>query len=135
MNSKQFLLIGGIVLVLVGILGWINVLGPTADVSIFGSSWWFDTGENWAHLVLGVIALIVVFAFGASIQAPITLLVGIGGIIIGLLGFFLDSEMSYNFYGLANLENPLDNILHLVIGAWALLAWWKEKSSPSVEMM
>lgn len=135
MNPKQFLLIGGVVLVLVGILGWINVLGPTSDTSIFGSNWWFDTGENWAHLLLGVVAFVVAFAFGAGLQAPITLLVGIVGILIGLLGFVLGSDMSYNFYGLANLENPMDNVLHLVVGAWALLAWWKGKSATPVGMM
>lgn len=135
MNPKQFLLIGGIVLLLVGILGWINVLGPTPEASIFGGNWWFDTGENWAHLVLGIVAILVAFAFGAGFQATITLLVGILGIAIGLLGFFLGSDMTYNFYGLANLENPLDNVLHLVVGAWALLAWWKGKSSSSMGMM
>ena len=34
-----------------------------------------------------------------------------------------------NFYG-ANLENPLDNILHLVIGVWAVLAWRGAKKMP-----
>ena len=129
MNPKQFLMLGGIVLVLVAILGWINVLGPTSEASIFGGSWWFDVGENWAHLVLGVVALIVAFWLGGAMQSTVTLLVGIVGIVVGLMGFFLGSDMQYNFYGLANLENPLDNVLHLVVGAWALLSWWKGKSS------
>lgn len=127
MNPKQFLTIGGVVLVLAGILGMIGILGPTVEQSIFRSSWWFDAGENWAHLVLGIVALIVAFSMGASLQATITMLVGIVGIVIGLLGFFLGTDAMYNFYGLANLENPLDNVLHLVVGAWALLAWWKGK--------
>lgn len=128
MNPKQFLTVGGIILVLVGILGAVGILGPTADQSVFGSSWWFDAGENWAHLVLGIVVLIVAFTMGASLQATVTMLVGVVGIIIGLLGFFLGSDAMYNFYGLANLENPLDNILHLAVGAWASLAWWKGKS-------
>ncbi|MBI2056253.1 MAG: hypothetical protein HYT37_02640 [Candidatus Sungbacteria bacterium] len=128
MNPKQFLTLGGIVLALVGILGMIGILGPTADQSIFGSSWWFDAGENWAHLVLGIVALIAAFAFGSGFQSIIAMLVGVVGIIIGLLGFFLGSDTMFNFYGLANLENPLDNILHLAVGAWALIAWWKVKS-------
>lgn len=113
---------------LVAILGWINVLGPTQEVSIFHESWWFDTGENWAHLVLGIVAIIAAFALSASLQAGVTVLVGIIGIVVGLLGFFLGTDIQFNFYGLANLENPLDNLLHLVVGAWALLAWWKGKS-------
>ena len=135
MNPKQFLTIGGIVLILVAILGWINVLGPTQDASIFGGSWWFDTGENWAHLVLGIVALIAAFMLPQGLQAGTTVLVGILGVVIGLLGFFLGSGMQYNFYGLANLENPLDNLLHLVVGAWALLSWWKGKSGSSMSGM
>ncbi|MEK9147909.1 MAG: hypothetical protein AAB650_00555, partial [Patescibacteria group bacterium] len=57
MNPKQFLQIGGVVLVLVGILGFVGVIGPTAESSLFGGAWWFDNAENWAHLVLGVVAL------------------------------------------------------------------------------
>jgi hypothetical protein len=52
MNSKQFLQYGGIVLVLLAIVGFIV---PT----IGGSALYFDSAENWAHLVLGVVALVL----------------------------------------------------------------------------
>ncbi|HEY4479801.1 MAG TPA: hypothetical protein VI981_05645 [Candidatus Paceibacterota bacterium] len=126
MNSKQFLVIGGIILVVVGILGWINVLGPTADSSIFGSGWWFDTAENWAHFVLGIVALVVAFLLPASTHKPIVIVVGIIAILAAL----------YNLAGTkllgANLESPADLILHLVIGLWALYAALnKRKATPT----
>lgn len=132
MNPKQFLVVGGIVLVVVGLAGFFGLIGPTPDSSLFGANWYFDNAENWAHLVLGVVALVVAFALGASLQDRVTLLVGVVGILVGLWGFFV----STNLLG-ANLENPADNLLHLVIGAWALLAWWngRKMSSPMMGSM
>lgn len=119
MNSKQFLQIGGILLVLVAILGFANVLGPTADKSIFHSTWWFDKGENWTHLILGIVALVAAFALPASVQRPLVMLLGIIGVVIGVYSFFRQT-----FLG-SNLENPADSILHLVLGLWALWASMK----------
>lgn len=124
MNPKQFLQIGGIVLVLVGVLGFVGVIGPTPD-KLFGSAWWFDNAENWAHLVLGVVALVAAYSFPASLQRPLVLLLGIVGVVIGLYSFF-----GYeNLLG-ANLENPADSLLHVVVGLWALLAAWKKQAMP-----
>jgi len=116
MRSKQFLQIGGVILVVVGIIGFFGIIGPTAEKSIFGSSWYFDNGENWAHLLLGIVALIAAMAFPASAQKPLVMILGIIGILIGIYSFF-----SQTFLG-SNLQNPADSILHLVIGAWALWA-------------
>ena len=66
-------------------------------------------------------AIIVAFAMPTGMQTGVTLLVGIVGLVVGLWGFLL-SGATPNFYG-ANLENPLDNILHIAIGIWAILAW------------
>ena len=128
MNPKQFLQLGGYVLVLVAILGFIGVIGPTTDRSIFGEAWWFDNGENWAHLILGIVALI--FAYGVksqSMQKAITVVVGIVALVVTLSGFFAGP----NFLG-ANLENPLDNILHLVVGIWALWAGLKKPAVTTI---
>jgi hypothetical protein len=129
LNSKQFLLIGGIVLVLVGILGFIGVIGPTAAASIFKGAWWFDNGENWAHLILGIVGLIAAFAFPAGIQKPLVILLGIVGVLVGLYSLFGNT----NFLG-ANLENPADSILHLVVGAWALWAAFRKTPMASTPM-
>jgi len=123
MNPKQFLIIGGAVLTLVGILGFVGIIGPTAGQSIFGDAWWFDNAENWAHLVLGIVALIAAFALPASGQKPLVILVGIIGILVGLYSLVIGS----GFLG-ANLENPADTVLHLVVGAWALWAALKKSA-------
>lgn len=116
MNPKQFLQIGGVVLVLVGILGFVGVIGPTAEDSVFGATWWFDNGENWAHLILGVVALIAAFAIPGSLQKPLVVLLGVLGVLVGIYSIFRP-----DFLG-ANLENPADTLLHIVVGLWALVA-------------
>lgn len=116
MNPKNFLMIGGVVLVVVGLAGMMGIIGPTPEQSIFGAMWWFDGAENWAHLVLGIAALAIMFGL-PMLQAPITLIVGIIGLLVGVYGF-----VSADLLG-AMLENPADNILHLAVGAWALLSW------------
>ncbi len=122
-NTKNFLTYGGWVLVLVGILGFF-LIGPTADKSIFGSSWWFDGAENWAHLVLGVVALLLVYLVkNEGLNKWVTILVGIFALIATIAGF-----MNANFLG-ANLENPLDNVLHLVVGLWALASGFSKGST------
>ncbi len=117
MNSKSFLQIGGAVLVIVGLLGFFKVIGPDASHSIFGSTWWFDNGENWAHLVLGVVGLLASFTLAPSMQRNLVLLLAIIALFFGIYGF-----VTPTFLG-ANLENPADNLLHLVIAVWAFLSW------------
>lgn len=115
-TPKKFLQIGGAVLLAVGVLGFIGIIGPTAENSIFGSFWWFDNAENVAHTVLGIAGLLAVVALSASMQRYLVIVLGIVAVLVGV----------YNFGGSqllgANLESPSDLILHLVVGAWALFA-------------
>lgn len=117
MNPKQFLTIGGVVLVVIGLLGFFGVIGPTAEGSIFGDNWWFDGPENWAHLVLGVVALIAAYNLSESNQKVLTMVLGVVAVLVGLYSLFSPG----NFLG-ANLENPMDTLLHIAVGAWALWA-------------
>lgn len=116
MNPKQFLLFGGTILVVVAILGFVGVIGPTADQSIFKSAWWFDNAENWAHLILGVVGLLAAYVLPAAGQKTLVMLLGILGLVVA----------AYNLFSLklldANLERPLDTILHAGVGLWALFA-------------
>lgn len=123
MNPKQFLLVGGIVLLAVGILGMVGVLGPTPEQSIiFHGSWWFDTPENIAHTVLGIAALLAAYLISSSAQKGLTILVGL------LALFFAAYGGMYGMFGSATLENPADTILHLVVGVWALWAAYRKPS-------
>ena len=117
MNPKEFLKWGGIILIVVGVLGFIGVIGPMAEDSIFGGAWWFDNGENWAHLILGIVGLVAAYAFPAGVQRPLVMLLGIVGVLVGLYS----AVISTNFLG-ANLENPADTLLHIAVGVWALFA-------------
>lgn len=127
LNSKNFLVIGGIVLLVVGILGFLNIIGPTPDKSIFGQAWWFDNGENVAHTILGIVALILAYSVGESVQKFVVYLLGIIGVIVGLYSIFISTK----FLG-ANLENPADSILHLVVGIWALASAMGTKAEMSI---
>jgi hypothetical protein len=119
MNPRRFLLIGGAVLVLVGILGFVGVIGPTPEDSIFGDPWWFDNGENWAHTILGVVGIAAAFVLPAGAQRGLVLLLGVVGIAVAVFNLF-----SLTLLG-SNLERPLDTLLHTAVGAWALLAGWR----------
>jgi len=115
MNTKQFLQIGGIVLIVVGILGFAGLIGPTIEQSIFGAAWWFDNAENVAHLFLGIVAIVVLYLLPQTTHKPVVLLVGVVALLFGLYSLFGEVQ----FLG-ANLQNPTDTVLHLVVGVWAL---------------
>lgn len=121
-SPKGFLQVGGAVLVLVGILGMVGVIGPTPAMSLFGEFWWFDSAENIAHLVLGVAGLAAAFLFPPMYQRYLVMLLGVLGVLVGV----------YNLTGAqllgANLENPADMVLHLVVGAWALYSVFGNKA-------
>jgi len=123
-NSTAFLKYGGGVLLLVGLVGFIGILN---NVDFFS----LDAGENIAHVGLGVIGLVAGFGLkDARIHRGLTAVVGITALIFGLLGWFLPSGGALlngafakpNFLGLANLESPADNLLHLFVAAWAIWA-------------
>ena len=123
MNTKQFLVIGGIILLLIALLGFFGVIGPTAADSAFGETWFFDNGQNWAHTIVGVLALILAFAAPAIVQKWVVVLIGIIGVLLGVYSIFTP-----NFLGLM-LQNPTDTILYFIIGIWALLAAFMGRSS------
>lgn len=120
-TPKGFLQVGGAILLLVGILGYVGVIGPTPDSSLFGEFWYFDNAENIAHTVLGIVALAAAFLLkDAGMQKTLVMIVGVIALLVGIYGFITTSLLG------ATLQNPADNILHLVIGAWALAASMKK---------
>ena len=114
MNPKQFLMLGGIILLLLGVIGFVapNLLGKTL---------YFDNAENWAHTVLGIVAIGASYALGASAQRSLTGIVGVVALFFGVWGFVVSGRAAPNFYGITNLEF-LDNIVHLAVAVWAYLA-------------
>ena len=123
-NSTQFLRYGGAVLLLVGIVGYIGAFNSVEFFSL-------DAGENIAHTVLGIVGLGAGFGLkDAKIHRWLTILVGVTALFFGLYGFILPSGGALsngafanpNVFGLANLESPADNLLHLFVAAWAIWA-------------
>ncbi len=114
MTTKKFLQWGGIVLLALGIIGFI---AP----NIGGKALYFDRYENWAHTILGIVALLAAYRASESTQRTLTGIVGVVAIVVGVWGFFRAGSPSPNFFG-ANLENPIDNLLHVVVGIWAYLS-------------
>lgn len=111
-----FLKVGGVVLLALGLLGYTGLL------SIKGV---FDltTGENIAHTVLGIVALAVGFGIkNEQLHRWLVIAVAVTAFFFAVYGVLVAGAPSPNTFGLANLENPLDNLLHLVVGAWATAA-------------
>ncbi|HEY3249117.1 MAG TPA: hypothetical protein VGK88_12620 [bacterium] len=114
MNPKQFLTWGGVILLLLGIIGFV---APRVG----GDALYFDAGENWAHTILGIVALLAARMLSESAQRSLVYLVGIVAIVFAVWGFVARGNPAPNI-GVANLENPLDNLVHLAVGIWAFLA-------------
>ncbi len=115
MNPKQFLLIGGIILLVLGLVGFIfpNPIGNTSIVQ-------FDIWENWIHTLLGIAAIVFAFVLPAVAQRWLTLIVGAVAIFFTGAGFALIGQDFPNLWSGANLENPVDNVIHLLVGIWGL---------------
>jgi uncharacterized membrane protein HdeD (DUF308 family) len=126
--SRLFLIYGGAVLLLLGIVGYLGIFSETR------TPWfWLDSGENLAHTFLGIVALAAVFVPGLnSLLRPyyrlIVALVGVLALFFAAYGFLNAGGAEPNTFGVANLENPSDNVLHLVVGVVALIAAWLPSS-------
>ena len=117
MNPKQFVLIGGIVLLALGIVGFLGVFNDTK------SAFYLDQGENVAHTGLGIIAIAAAFLISdAMLQKWLVAVVGITALFFAVYGFMVAGNTPPNTFGVSNLESPADDILHLVVGIWALAA-------------
>lgn len=128
MNSRQFLLVGGVVLLVLGVAG-MTVLGPTPSASMLGDFFWLDATENYAHLLFGVVALAAYYLLkDANLTKWLVVLVGVVALVAALAGF-MNSMQSVPLLGTTNLENPSDNVLHLVVAAWAFYAAFMGKRS------
>lgn len=123
MNPRQFLLLGGIVLVVLALAGF-TVLGP--DNALLGNAFYLDMAENVAHLVLGVVALGAYFALkDDKLVRWLVILVGVIAAVVAVLGFINSGAPAPNL-GVTNLE-LLDDVLHLVVAVWAFAVAFMKK--------
>ncbi|MEK7115026.1 MAG: hypothetical protein AAB847_01565 [Patescibacteria group bacterium] len=122
-TSKSFLVWGGWTLLILGVLGFIfpNIGGEYLN---------FSKVENWAHALLGILALTIGYGIKDNrILKAVSIIFGVAGLIFGIWGFIVAGNPSPNFYGDVNLNNPIDNIIHLTIAVWALITSKSRHSS------
>lgn len=121
MYPRLFLSAGGSVLLLLGVVGYANLFTEAGS-----PSFWLDGTENLAHSMVGVVAISAAFLPGRSgstarFQRWVVALIALITLSVGVYGFLLPagSGAHPNAFGVANLESPADNLLHLVIGITA----------------
>jgi hypothetical protein len=124
-TPRGFLTYGGAILLLLGIVGFLGVFSQSSFPSFY-----LDAGENVAHTALGIVALAIVIVPGLNDAfAPyyrwIVILLGVVALFFAVYGLVVGGNAAPNTFGLANLESPLDDLLHLVVGVWALYAAWR----------
>ena len=130
--ARLFLIVGGAVLLLLGIVGYLAIFNKTS------TPWfWLDSGENLAHTFLGIVALAAVYVPGLNtVLRPyyrgIVALVGVLALFFAAYGFLVAGAAQPNTFGVANLESPADDILHLVVGVFALAAAWMPSTQPGM---
>ena len=118
MNPKQFLQFGGAILVVLGVIGLLPVFTKA------NTPWFYlDAGENVAHIGLGIVAIAAAYVLtDPAMQKWLVAVVGVVALFFGVYGFAVMGAPEPNTFGISNLESPADNLLHLVVGAWALYA-------------
>ncbi len=127
MNPKQFLQLGGAILVVLGVVGLLPVFTKA------NTPWFYlDAGENIAHIGLGIVAIAAAYLLtDPAMQKWFVAVVGVVALFFGIYGFVVSGAPEPNTFGLANLESPADNLLHIVVGAWALYAAFVGRPSVS----
>jgi hypothetical protein len=122
-RPRQFLLLGGTVLVILGLAGVAGLLGSLSQASFFNPPYWI----NWFHLVFGFVVFAIAFAGGRTLQSAMTLAAGGLGSTLGLSGLLFGSYASKR-YNLPELADPSDHLAHLTVGVLALWAWSNRKA-------
>ena len=113
-----------------GVLGMF-LLGLTPGQSMLGNFFWLDDVENYAHLILGIVALGAYYLLkDENLTKWLVVLVGVVALLATILGFLNASNPVPNL-GVTNLESVSDNILHLVVAVWAFYAAFVGSKSSS----
>src|SRR5438132_10871982 len=110
--AKTVCKILGVVLLLVGVLGFTHVLDPLG--AHVGPSY---AAHNAVHIVSGVIALYFGFAGSAGAARGFCLLFGIVYLLLGVAGWFLGTPPDHMFHvGTLLTLGKMDHIIHILLG-------------------
>jgi Domain of unknown function (DUF4383) len=112
--ARLYAKVVGVIVLLVGVVGLIAGDPEDGLLGLFN----IDVTEDIVHLATGGLLAYVGFAGANDAVKTVVTVVGVVYLIVGVVGFF-----SPEFFGLIpNEYNVADNILHLVLGALAVLA-------------
>ncbi len=123
--AKTLTVILGVMLVLLGILGFVSnpLIGANA---LFAA----DAAHNWLHIILGAILLSAAFWAGNSAVLWLRI-VGAVTFLLGLIGLLTIPATGGSLLGIA-YTNGASNWFHLIAGAvvFAVLLYSKDESTP-----
>ena len=115
MSPRVFLQTAGALLMVLAVLGFLRP-------DLAGGFWSFDPGENWTHLLAGIALLLAAPLELGAFMRWIAAGVGAALLALGAYGFLVAGNLEPNAFGLVNFESPVDNVVHLLFGAWGVLA-------------
>jgi uncharacterized membrane protein YuzA (DUF378 family) len=125
MSPQLFLQIGGGLFLLLGLFGFVapNTLDGMLQLS---------DQQNIVHVVLGLASLVLGFVPWAGLEKRwAALIIALIALFFGLMGFVW-SENPFNALGMTDFEDPLDNILYIIIGIWGIATMFTKKEGVNV---
>lgn len=120
----------GQILTLVALAGYLNtylgIFSPSGTPFL-----WFDPVENLFHLVPGLTLVAVASVPGlrlalAPAHRALLAVVGLALLAAAVAGFTLAGRSAPNILGVTNFENPVENVIHWVVGVQCLFAATRE---------
>ena len=108
LTSRRCLLIFGLVLTAVGIAGFF-VDSQAGDLYDLG------TGQSIAYLIMGLASLVVGEVWNSDWKRAFLGLEGLFFLIVGIAGFAIAGGSGHDL-GIFNVENPWENVAHLLLG-------------------
>lgn len=120
--AKTFSQVIGVVLLVVGILGFV-----VGGEKMFLGLIMFSTTHNIVHLLSGAILAYLGFMGSESSQRTGAQVFGVIYGLVTLLGLFIGADAAGKTLGLELHLNPTYNVIHLVIAAFGLYAGFAKK--------
>lgn len=108
LTNRRCLLIFGLVLTAVGIAGFF-VDSQAGDLYDLG------TGQSIAYLIMGVASLLVGEVWNSDWKRAFLGLEGLFFLIVAIAGFAIAGGSGHDL-GIFNVENPWENLAHLLLG-------------------
>lgn len=123
LTPKNFLQFGGIAFLVIGVAGYLGIIGPTQG--LLGSFWQFSSRESLLHLLLGAggVAAAYMIPKAQTLRTVVGAVTGIALLRV-LMSFFPSLAPAFVF---TNVANTADTILYLVVALWGFAVYYHRK--------